>query len=164
MGAFIEGLAPQPQYPHEDLTDTNAELLIGSATLRGTLHEENEIRSTASRIGHISVVHVAKDTFEQAARVSAIDHGVQSFEALKALVLSESTHTMPDVSLTARALLRLKGIGLERHIDEAVEQFAATMPRTREVIHLSARKPCGYLADYALLGAALVWKFEQDAA
>jgi hypothetical protein len=167
MAQFIEGIIAQPQYPNEDLTDTNAdlaELLMGSSTLRENLHHANETISLSSRIGHSSIISIARDTYEQMRRVNAIDHGVRSFEALKALVVADTAYETPSVESTARALLLLKGVSYERHVDTAVEAFSDTMPRTREVIQLSSRAVCGYFTDYALLGAALAWKFEKDAA
>jgi hypothetical protein len=167
MAQFIEGITAQPQYPNEDLTDTNAELaelLMGSSMLRESLHEATEIHSLSSRIGHMSISSITRDTYEQTQRVDAIDHGIRSFEALKALVIANTAYETPTVEATARALLLLKGIGFERHVDAAVDQFADRMPRTREVIQLSSRAVCGYFTDYALLGAALAWKFEKDAA
>lgn len=165
--SLLETLTAQPHYPHEDLTDTNAsvvELLVASTALRETMHEATEAVSIPSRIGHASILSIARDEYEQTLRVDAIDHGVRSFEAIKALVVAGSATTSPDIHATTRALLILRGTHYEHYLDNAVGLFAETMPRTREVIHISSRPVCGYFTDYALLGAALAWQFEKDAA
>lgn len=165
--SLLETLSAQPRFPHEDLTDTNAslvELLIANSALRETMHEATEAVSLPSQVGHVSILSIVRDEYEQARRVDAIDHGVRSFEAIKAIVAAGSSTSTPDISATNRALMLLRSANYERYLDEAVSSFADTMPRTREVIHISSRSTCGYFTDYALLGAALAWQFEKDAA
>lgn len=167
MTELLTGLTPQPDFPREDLSDTNAdllELMLANPDLVHLGHLEGEKMSWAFRVGHPAVVRGTSRLYDDDTYTEAVDHGVASFEAMATMVGSEVTTDSFTVNANAVALAsQLKEYKLQQYIDSALDSFRENTPRAAEVISLSARRFYGALSSYALLGAALARQFEIDA-
>jgi len=164
MTELITGITSQPNFPREDLTPENAdvlELLMANEQILDTSHEAVERMSWIFRVGHPSILHSAKKVHDDTSRLSAINHGVKSFEAITAMVGGEMA--IADIFPTHREasrLLHLEPNLTGNYLDEAMEDFQQETPHTAEVVRSSTARFHGPLVTYAILGAAMSRKFE----
>lgn len=164
MSELITGISHQPNFPREDLTVENAdllELMMANLEILKTSHEAVEQLSWIFRVGHPTIVFSAAKIHDEDNRLSALNHGVTSFEAITAMVGGESMNA--DIQTTnseANRLLNLEPTHIGDYIDEAVDDFRHNTPHTAEVIRSSAARFHGHLTTYAILGAAMSRKFE----
>jgi hypothetical protein len=166
MTELITGISPQPNFPHEDLTDTNAdllELMIANQDIRASSHAAVERLSWMFRIGHPTILFSAGHIYDEDERLAAINHGVVSFEAITAMVGGNAAVSdMIPTNREASRLLHMETTGLSNYFDEAVDELQTKIPRTAEVVRSSAARLNRALTTYALLGAAMSRKFEMS--
>ncbi len=164
MTELITGISLQPNFPREDLTDENAdllELMIANHEIRTSSHEAVERMSWVFRIGHPSILFSAAKIYDEDERLTAIHHGVVSFEAITAMVGGNAiVSDIVPTNREASRLLHLEEVELESYIDQAVDGLKYETPRTAEVVHASAARIHTALTSYALLGAAMSREFE----
>ncbi|AHB42746.1 hypothetical protein RAAC3_TM7C00001G0909 [Candidatus Saccharibacteria bacterium RAAC3_TM7_1] len=165
--SIITGLELQPRFPHEDLSDTNAdllELMLANPDVVHQGHLQGERFSWAFRVGHPAAVRGSGRIYENDLHIEAIDHGVASFEAMAMLVGAEISEDEFTVNANAVALVsQLKEFKLQHYLDFALDSFREDTPRAVEVVNLASRRFYGALTSYALLGAAIARQFELDA-
>ena len=139
MTELITGISPQPNFPHEDLTDTNAdllELMIANHDIRVSSHAAVEQLSWMFRIGHPTILFSAGHIYDEDERLAAINHGVVSFEAITAMVGGNAAVSdMIPTNREASRLLHLETTGLSNYFDEAVDELQAKTPRTAGAEH-----------------------------
>lgn len=166
MAELLTGIQPQAEFPRVDLTDDNAdmlELMLANTQIVNESHRLVEASSWIFRVGHATVMHGTKRTFDADDRLAAVDSGIVTFEALTAMVSGmASTSDMLAVNNQASRLIQADGRKLDEYIEASVESFSADMPRTRGVIEQSTRRFHGHLTGYAMLGAAMSRQFELD--
>jgi hypothetical protein len=168
MTEIITGITHQPNFPNEDLSESNAdmlELMLANKELLQLSHEAVEQLSWIFRVGHPSIVFSASHIFDEDERLAALNHGVVSFEAITAMVGGNAMDSdLFPTNREASRLLQLKPTRLSNYFDEALEDFRGYTPRTAEVVRASSARFHGALTTYALLGAAMSRKFELSVA
>ncbi|HEY1085239.1 MAG TPA: hypothetical protein VGE34_00750 [Candidatus Saccharimonadales bacterium] len=168
MGELITGIMHQPNFPVEDLSESNAELLelmMANPDLVMRSHAALEQFSYMFVVSHKSINTAVGHAIDDARRLAALDHGVTTFEAITAMVDGHArvSDSIP-VHNQALRLVHFDPRDLEKHFDLSCAEFQEQTPRTAEVIRVSSARFHGHLTDYALLGAALSRKFERDVA
>lgn len=166
MTELLTGLTPQPDFPREDLTPDNAdmlEMMMANREIVDAGHAAAERTVWSFKVGHAAIRRSVGAIYDKAKHQEAIDHGVATFEAIAAMVGGEVVHmdSFP-IHVTATNLLHLSPHALGDYHDESLDSFRDNAPRTAEVIQQASRRFYGPLAAYALLGAALSWQFERD--
>jgi len=138
MTELITGITSQSNFPREDLTDANAdvlELLMANEQILDTSHEAVEQMSWIFRVGHPTILHSAKKIHDDSSRLSALDHGVKSFEAITAMVCGEiAVADILSTNREASRLLHLEPNLTGNYLDEAMEDFQQETPYTAEVV------------------------------
>lgn len=167
MTNFLTGLEAQPDYPADDLTDGNAELLSlmlanDSLVLGGHVQAEASIQ--AFRLLHPTATTSANRVFDDHDRVAVVDHGVACYEALCALVAARAEMDIFVAAKVCALLERATTGSIETYVHEATEQMCNVLPRTARVIHEASTRRYGYFARLAVTGAALAWRMELDVA
>ena len=164
----MTGLKAQPNFPREDLSDTNAEwleLMLANRQLLEQGHQASENVSWTFRVGHKALAKETVAVYDDDRQTEAINHGIVTFEAINVMVNSDYPfNDISGVNRTAHKLLLLDERDIPRRIDQAVDVFQVQTPRTAEVISRSSQRFYGSLTAYAILGAALSRQFELDCA
>ncbi len=164
VSELLTGIHPQADFPRVDLTDGNAdmlELMMANVDIVNESHRLVEDTSWIFRVGHATVLHGTKRTYDDSNYLAAVDTGIVTFEAITAMVSGiAATSDMLTVNNQASKLIQTDGRQLDEYMESSVESFTADMPRTREVIERSARRFHGHLTVYAMLGAAMSRQFE----
>lgn len=168
MSDFLTVLAVQPDFPREDLTDTNAEwleLMMANRELLDQGHRSGEELSWMFRVAHRAVVHKANDLYDRVQRIEAIDHGIATFEAINTMVGSEYPQgEVGDVTIKTFQFLKMDATQTDRYFETALDEFREQTPRTAEVVARSSQRFYASLTAYAVFGAALSRKLELDSA
>ncbi len=168
MTNFLTGLETQPDYPADDLTDGNAELLslmLANPKLANDGHVAIEQCVPAFRLFHPGAMGSADRVFTGARHLEAVDYGVVCYEALCAMVAANKEKL--DIRIAARvcALLeRATPMSIETYVHDAADEMRHELPRTAGVIHEASARHYGYYANLAVTGAALAWRMELDVA
>lgn len=87
--SLIVGLEHQPNFPREDLSETNAEflsLLLQNYNFVEGGHVASESISLIYRLGHPTIVRSTGAIYEEPGQLRAIDHGVKLFESMSSMV------------------------------------------------------------------------------
>lgn len=159
-------LESQHTFPFEDLKECNAGSLavtLANCALVDTTHIGAEGMRWLFRVGHPTLARLAHTRYEDdTTMITPLSHGIAMMEACSVLVAAEGMEDSGQVTLMAGGLLTLTPDQIARYFDEAFEQFRDKMPRACEVIKEGAEYQFGHLAERALLGAALTWRFELD--
>lgn len=166
MTELVIGVSMQPDFPREDLTDTNADLLEFMMSNRDIVvagHQAAERVVWSFKVGHVAISRSTPKVYDDFDWQSAIDHGTTTFEAIAAMVGGGigRVDSFP-IHTQAVALMNLPTSDLRRHCEEAVGKFQSNAPRTAEVVRVSSSRYHGVLSAYAVLGAAMSWQFERD--
>lgn len=167
MSDFVT-LQPQPDFPREDLTDSNAgmlELMLANAMIVYRGHQSAEKVSYVFSVGHRAIMAGNSRVFDgEHNKISAINLGVSSYETIAALVGDEGQGDFFTVNTNGAALATVHGdYQLIKYQQEAYERFLSETPRAAEVVSKSAGRYHGHLAYYAVYGAAIAYRFELDA-
>ncbi len=158
-------IQPQPNFPHEDLTSSNAEfieLLVSNIQILEESHQAIEQVSWVNKVGHAAILHSSSKLYDSQDRIVAINHGITSFEAIKMLVNGGliTADKFFEINSEAAQLASLNSIGLNAFMDQAIDSLKHDTPRTAEVVQASVSRFHGYFTSYALLGAAMSREFE----
>ena len=155
----------QPNFPKEDLTDKNAEilsLLLMNQEILQQGHMAAESQVQIYKLGHQAFARAIDRMFYESSKFDALNHGITTYEAISSLV----THP-PSAENEATVILNAAGIVSTRRLDEyaheAVESLVLATPRTAEVVAETTRQPRGSdFARLAVIGAGMARKFELD--
>lgn len=155
----------QPNFPKEDLTDKNAEILSLLLMNREVLyqgHAAAESQVQIYKLGHQAFARAIGQMFDESSKVAALNHGITTYEAISSFVTYP-----PSAENEAIVILNAAGIVSTRHLDEyayeAVESLILATPRTAEVVAETTRYPAGSSIAYlAMVGAGMARKFELD--
>jgi hypothetical protein len=166
MSELVTGITNQANFPKVDLSDDNATLLELMMSNVGILRESHEVVERASwifRVGHATILHSAKRVYDEGSRMSAVNHGVTTFEAITAMVGGIAAVSDPTpVNRQSSRLTLFDPNELGNYIDSALDSFRSDMARTAEVVRSSSSRFHGPLTSYAILGAAMSRQFELD--
>lgn len=166
MSALVRGLEPQPKFPHEDVSEANAqmlELLLASDALVESGHVNAEQLSPFFKLGHPSIDIVALRLDDSPYHQAAISSGVASMETIKGLLDAFPLTDSAAVHINTTALTSsMHDRNVRTYADSAYDSFVADVPRAAEVIQVANRRRHGYFLSYALLGAALAYQLELD--
>lgn len=164
---YIARIVPQPNFPHEDISDSNAAMLELMLADRQTVtdgHQASERISLVFKIGHPAVLSGLARVYDESDRLGAIDHGVATFEAATSLLGQVPEGEVFTIGANGLALTSgLTDRSLGQYVETAYSSFIDDLPRTRTVIASASERYFPHYTDYAVLGAALVRQFELDA-
>lgn len=168
MGELITGIMHRPNFPIEDLSEENAELLelmMANPELLMRSHMAIEQISYMFVVSHKTINTAVKVTFDDTRSLEALNHGITTFEAITAMVDGHArvSDSIP-LHNQALRLVHLDPRELDSHFDLSLAEFQEQTPRTAEVIRTSSERFHKHLTAYALLGAAMSRKFERDVA
>lgn len=158
----------QSNFPKEDLTNTNAEvlcLMLSSKVLIRQGHNAAESATQIYEIGHRALSGAVDRIFDDSSAVKAFNQGVTVYETISSLV----THP-PQVEYMMPLLLNALGLERQisaRHFDEYVSEAADILvlsaPRTAQVVAETVMSHTNrYAARIAVIGAAAARRFELD--
>jgi hypothetical protein len=165
--SLIVGLEHQPAFPHEDLTEDNAdmlELLLQNLEFVENGHQRTEEVSWAYKVEHPAVMKVSKVAYQSTDSQRAIDHGIKIFESIVSMVSTPPDHLAILAAERAYAglILGKDTEDLRNYSMNTVNEMREQFPITSETVRLAARRQCGRLTEYALLGAAMSRQFGVD--
>lgn len=158
----------QPNFPKEDLTDTNAQALcvmLSSQEMIKQGHGAAESMTKIYQLGHKAFTSAINRIYDSPTTIEAINSGITLYEAISSLV----THP-PYTEEEASLILNAFGISQQisaRHFDdyasEAVESLILATPRTADVVAETMNDRSGrHIARLAVVGAGMARKFELD--
>lgn len=158
----------QSNFPKEDLTDANAEvlcLMLSSKELIRQGHGAAEAATKVYELGHRALSVAVDRIFDNPSTITAFNQGVSVYETISSLV----THPPQVEEMTP---LILNAFGLERqisarhfndYITEAGEVLVLSAPRTAQVVAETVTSHTNrYAARIAVIGAAAARRFELD--
>ena len=165
---FVSGIEAQPNFPEEDLTEANAEMLALMLSNRAEVamgHQMSEGISLIFRMGHPAVLRGASKIYDEENRLLAIDYGVSVFEAAASIVMSTSALSSPEELIERRmapVMDHLRPNVLDAYVSDAYDAVRAETPRLAEMTIETSQRFHGHLATYALLGVAIERKLILD--
>ncbi|HET6622363.1 MAG TPA: hypothetical protein VFG56_00310 [Candidatus Saccharimonadales bacterium] len=166
--AFLTGLECQPDFPREDLTETNAdllELMLANFDLVEAGHQQAELISWIYRVGHRSQSSASRRVIDSAAQLESFDYGVRTFETASSLVRATAGE-FDELIVNHNGVALAHAFSedqLRDYIDGARDKFDSEMPKTVDVVREASSRLSISLAGYAIFGAALARQFELDA-
>lgn len=166
MSELLTGVNMQFNFPREDLSDANADLLefmMANRDIVAAGHQLAERVVWSFKVGHAAISRSSSKVYDDFDWQSAINHGTTTFEAITAMVGGgvSRVDSFP-IHTQAVALIHSSARELRNHCEEAIDEFQANAPRAAEVVRVSSSRYYGSLATYAVLGAAMSWQFERD--
>jgi hypothetical protein len=159
-------VAPQPEFPHEDVCVANAdhlEVMLENSILLEAFHQTAEQIVGLYRTGHAAIQAAEERLYLSGARQLAFDHGVQVYEALAVLLANSPDCNAKAMLVNASALRNeIDGFTLAGYVQDAADRFTDEQPNAADLVLECSRRYHANLADYALKGAALARQFEID--
>lgn len=157
----------QPEFPEQDLTQTNAaffEFFLQNGTLLEASHSGAEQSNLLFNLAHLAATH-SKDTFIDDGHHAGFTHGFTLYEIMSSLI-APRTDYFTDV--TALAATRSLNIALrtkkqDELFNDARDEFRSVQPIAAEVIGRAAERYYPGIAHYAVMGAAIERQFELEA-
>lgn len=167
MSLAIVQIEPAPDFPRQDLSDTNADiisLMLANADLVMRSHASAESTSWVYRAGHPALRKAINKIIINDTCTQDFDHGISTYEAIAMLVQSVPEHCdMFTVKSNAVALATgFTEDALLDYIDTAGQRFTDQLPRTAEVVRESSERFFPTVPHYAVVGAAVARQFELD--
>lgn len=163
------GIIPQPEFPLQDLTESNAQLLsvmlANQAIVHGG-HEAAERTSWLFKVGHPALRIAAMRLLTEQRQTEVFSHGIAVYESMTALIKQDITQYSDFVvNINASAVAgQLPDEKLRDHIDNAAQRFIHEMPHAAEVVSEVTERFYRGAGRFALFGAASARQFELDAA
>lgn len=165
--ALLDLLEKQPNFPREDLTETNATYLGLAMGNPKTLHSGHELAKREYRIfigTHDPLLIATGNLFEDARVIKAIDFGIAALEAITLFVAADQPK--PAIKVlegNINSIVSVKNTaGVSEYFEAARAEFLAEAPRTAEVIAEGADRVHVGLAYAAVYGGAIARRFELD--
>jgi hypothetical protein len=168
MGRLILGLELQPQFPHEDLTLGNAnmlEVLLADIAIFDQSHAGAEQAVWLYRVGHPAIGAATARVFaKETIRQIAIADGVATYEAIAGLVRpAPPPYNLLRVNREARDVAIGAPDSVYEYMVEAEETFRASLPKAAGVvIEIAGRTYGNRDAAFVLHGAALACQMELE--
>ncbi len=163
---FIAGLEMQPNFPYEDLSDVNAdllELMLANHEFVMTGHREAERYANMFRCAHSAIQQGADRLYDDPERIAAISHGVAVLEAASSMVGALPSGREYDITSQSVAIASvLREPDLHKYISDATELLREETPRLAELSRTVSRRFYRHLATYAELGTAIERQFVLD--
>lgn len=156
----------QPNFPLEDLTDTNAEILAVLLTDSAALHAHHQVAEQSSflyRIAHPALVSSIGPTLSDREKIDAYGYGIEAYESIATLATLRfnrpghgemewqqyysTSHTPVDPLIL---------------LSDTIDTFEAKMHNTKTVVEDIAKHSHAPLAHFAIAGAAMAYTLEID--
>lgn len=160
---------PQPNFPHEDVNKTNAELfeqLLLDPEYIFNMHGFAEDYVEAFRVGHSTIKSLGYVMNGNRAQQHALSFGATIYEALSMTVhpTERQIATSAHVGQVANRLFSLRddSITMMMHILDEEERFSEEMPLAKGLIELSAELSPAVDKRIIIWGAALERRIERD--
>lgn len=157
-------LLPQENFPREDLTDENADLLsilLQNYDAFTRAHTAAEELSILYRVGHGVLAAAARPHIIQH-ESNALSHGIGVYEAVSALV-SPAERAYRNTML-ARPHVEMAYLAINENFDRETGNLVALFkyhrPNTSRVVEETADRFHGGAVDYAVVGAALAYRLD----
>lgn len=157
----------QPDFPEEDLTQTNAaffDMFLQNQALLEASHPAAEQNSLLFHFAHMTASQ-AHETFNEDSYHASFTHGFTLYEIMSSLVAPRSPY-LSDISVVAatRSLnIALRTKKQDEFFNNARDEFITKQPTTAEVIKIAASRYHPGIAHYAVMGAAIERQLELDA-
>ena len=164
---LVMGLQPQPEFPRQDLSEDNAqllELMLANEMILADGHGAAERVSWAYKVGHPAIRRAGLRSAVLGHQIEAVNHGVMVYESMAAMLQAAPTRCDTfTVNTNACALVTgLDDDGLFDYIDKAYQQFGVDMPLAAEVVENCSERFYPHLGNCAVIGAGLARQFELD--
>lgn len=166
MAELLSAITEQPNFPFEDLDQTNAEflsLMLANAQLLRNGHTIAE-RAYPIFLGTHKPLAVAADNiFCDADKTQAVNFGIQAFEAITLFVSAQPVQpALTALEHNINGIVKpINANGAREYFEEAHQVFTESMPRTASVIRDSSERFVGS-SVLAVLGGAIARQFELD--
>lgn len=160
-------LDSQQNFPKEDITDSDAqilELLLQNTSTLENSHASAEQASILYKLGHKTIINASQAQIIDL-EAKAISHGIATYEAISLMMNPKVSPAHNSIALHPH--LQINHLSIEQDFkgetERAATVFTNELPRTSRVIEASAHRFYKGLTDYALKGAALARQLEIDA-
>ncbi|HET8883944.1 MAG TPA: hypothetical protein VFM68_00555 [Candidatus Saccharimonadales bacterium] len=161
-------LEAQNNFPHEDISDSNAEILemlLQNQTIHESSHKSAEAASILYKMGHQTLL-TASQIEPELSQSDALSHGISTYEAISALVHPNVDAEVHD-SITIHPHLKMAYMALRYNFDDETERvysyFGENLPRMRQIVETSAERFHKRPREYAIIGAALAHQIDINA-
>lgn len=162
----LPSLESQHAFPIEDVWEHNVTGLavaVSSPELVEATNWSAEQIRWLFRVGHPTFARLAKRVYDgDMAMVSPLSHGISLHETMSTILAAEGREDHGQVSMRGGILLALEPHEIRRYFDEAFERYRTQMPHATEIVGEAAGRLFGSIAERAMLGAALAWRFDYD--
>ncbi len=158
-------LESQPNFPQEDLTDSNAQILdilLSDPSAHAEHHQVAEQGSFLYRFGHPALVSRVASSFFEREMIHVYEYGIEAYEAIASLAtlrFNRPGHSYEETKLYFSTPQRLTDTATM--LDDQIDEFEATMPNTSHVIESITKRSNAALAHYAIAGAAMAYTLEK---
>lgn len=160
---------PQPNFPHEDVNETNAQLfeqLLMDPEYIFSMHEFAEENVEAFRVGHATIKSLGYVMNGDYRQKHSLSFGATIYEALSMTVhpINRQIASSAHVGHVANKLFSLRddSITMVMHILDEEERFTEEMPNATELIELATELSPTCDKRLILWGAALECSIERD--
>lgn len=160
---------PQPNFPHEDVNETNAQLfgqLLLDPEYIFKMHGFAEDYVEAFRVGHSTIKSLGYVMNGSHQQTHSLSFGATIYEALSMTVhpTERQVASSAQVGRVANKLFLLRDSSLDMmvHILDEEERFTEEMPLTTELVELSTELSPTLDKRIVLWGAALERSIERD--
>lgn len=165
---LVNPIDHQPNFPKEDLTSKNAEILAMMLANRDLLaqgHTAAESVTSIYKLGHAAFRKAMHRIYDSNSTTDAFNKGIAMYEAISSFV----THP-PTTDREALVTMNAFGIAhqmsphnFDEYISQATDALILATPRTAEVVaEAAAGHGSSHLARLAVIGAGMARQFELD--
>lgn len=166
---FTRPVEYQPDFPKEDLTETNADILSmvlrNRQELRGG-HAAAESAAMIYKVGHKAFRTAFDRLYENNTVIKGFDMGIATYEAISSFVSHPpvASAEVPLILGAHRIAQSVSALHFDEYVEAAAQSIVYATPRTVEVVAEVAHGYSGspQLAHLAVLGAGMARKFELD--
>jgi hypothetical protein len=167
MLTILEKLENQPNFPHEDLSDNNAEILclaLANKALSTATHRAAEGQYPLINGTHKPLLVASDNIYDSHDNLEAIDFGITSFEAITWYVAANHAELNPVMlQLNIVAITNSDNSnGVRNYFEQSYHDFTKQMSKTTEIIAESAQRYHRGRESLAVLGGAIALRFEMD--
>lgn len=158
----------QESFPHEDISESNAELLELCLLHRPTIEAGHTIAEDVSlfyKYGHQILEIASRFSITNETEMTTLSFGIATYEAIAVFVRPiGDTRLHNDITINRPLSLTYTNIKTDfrSEADYCYARFSKELPRTQSVVGTIATRFC--LADprFAMLGAAFAFELESN--
>jgi hypothetical protein len=167
MNALITGIYPQPNFPHEDLVESNAELLsllLSNNQILQDSHSRSEDAEGLYKILHPRLKNNVANILAEPHQLNALSEGLVAYEAIAAMVVKQIdvNNTILLAAKYGPSVSYANPDSLQEILGASYRVFCSNMQNTKEVIQQVTSRKYQEMGEYAIRGAALMYAIETD--